>query len=190
MAIFLVEALDALGKVDGVSSYLVEAADATRAKELCQSQNAGDAPWQSATVTTIATPFAADLAGWRYRIRVSKLPAGTEPDDIDVSYTAIASDTNDLIGAALVPLINATKIDGANYTAGTDTLVVAAGSDNMGDRTLRVETYPPGAKEPLPNSPLVSTIVHQGATGAVLSVIIPQPAPIPAVSRKFGLKVL
>jgi len=271
MAYFFVElptgSLNAT-RFDGVGTYLVEAANATEAKNMCRAEHSGDFGWEDATATQITGAFAADLLGWEYRVRVS-LASGGEPDLVDVSgkvaagqigvtsitlgaggtgytvndvltvsggtFTASArlkattvaagavtaavvidpglyttlptnpaavtggtgtgatfnltgtSSLNNVVmcGVLTKKLQDTAPIAGATFEPASNLLTVAAASDNLGDRTLRVETFPPGAKELMPSSPLVGTIVHQGAVGAALTVVLPLPTPIPVVIRRL-----
>ena len=110
-------------------------------------------------------------------------------DDVaSVSYTAVASDTIDLIGAALVPLLNATSSIAASiYTAGTDTLTVAAIADAIGDHSITLEVIPPGGATGIPE--LVGTIVHEGVAAADLTVVLQDPTAIPAAIRVSSVRL-
>src|ERR1043165_5379797 len=117
MALYLLQR-DGISKVDGVKAMVVEANSSTEAKALANSWVDGDGGWSGATVTTLSAGQSADMEGWKYRIMIGKTPAFTvgHPDVVDVEYTAIASDTVDSIGDALVVLLNATsQIAGAAY---------------------------------------------------------------------------
>jgi len=143
MPAFLVEtADDPVSRVDGSDMAVVFAATAADAKAMAQAKFSGDgnASWGAATVTeVIADP---DLEGWRLRVRVAA-PAGG-PNVLDETYTGIASDAIDDMGAGIEALIDATGLT-ALYTDATQVLIVATGSgtDDLGDHTMLVEMLPP-----------------------------------------------
>jgi hypothetical protein len=111
MAFFLLELPDAQQKKNGTHSILVEAADATKAKEIASSAYAGDGDWSAATTTEIAAGMAADLAGFRYRVRIAGASgAGAYRD---VTYTGVASDTTTTIAAALADLLTGSPVSHA-----------------------------------------------------------------------------
>jgi hypothetical protein len=103
MAIYLVKLSPGSGvnRSSTSKAMIVEADDATKAKEMAAARYGGDSVWPD--TTTIATPFAADLEGAVHRVRVS---GGAGNADLhDVSYTAGSSATIDTVGAALVELL-------------------------------------------------------------------------------------
>jgi len=152
----------------GANAMIVSAADATDALAICQAKFGGDSSWADATFTAIADVTQATangLVGWTVTVKVNT----TVP--ISVSYTGTATnDTIDEIGAALVTLLNATAIDGAAYSA--NVLKVAETTDGIGDKTVTVTFTPPAATYPeavhIPG--MVGTIVHEGVSGAALTV--------------------
>lgn len=184
MAKFLVQFPDALNKVNGVNAMVVEADSAAIAKRLCAAQVGSDADWVAATATDLTAAFAADFTGFTYRIRIGAAPDAVGADIVDVSYVGVASDTVDLIGAALVTALNATaQIAGAAYNTSTNVLTIAETTDALGDHSVNVETIPNGAGGSL--SDLFSTVVHQGASGDALKVTLVAPTAIPAVLAKL-----
>jgi len=109
MTIFLLE-LPELGgnsKRDGVSAMIVEADDVAKSRLLASAQDEGDNDWVGSTATTIAAGIASDYAGFVYNVRVSNSATSDgQSDFIDVSYTGVASDTIDLVGAGLEAALN------------------------------------------------------------------------------------
>lgn len=69
----------------------------------------------------------------------------------------------------------------ASYASGSNTLTAAEASESLGDQTLVVEVFPPGGRSLMPA--LVGAVTHQGAAGAALTVVLADPANIPAVVR-------
>lgn len=181
MGLFLLElpAASGLTKKDGVDAMVVEADDATAAKELASTRFGGDSPWSQATATTIAAGVAADYSGWTYRIQ---LRGGAMVTPLDLTRVA-GAETVDQIGTALATAINAasSEIAGAAYDTGTNVLTVAETTDARGNATLQVDITPPGHSEPMAS--MRSTIVHQGAAGAAVSCVLVAPTAIPAVLR-------
>jgi hypothetical protein len=127
-----------------------------------------DATWLAGTATALTTPT--DYVGWIFSIHLVT-------HAITASYTAIAADTIDLIGAGLVLALNATAIDHAAYTAGTNTLRVAQGSsDAMGDDTFTVTVTPPSGFFPtgyvFDDTVFYASKVQGGLSSADLSVVL------------------
>ena len=176
MGIFLLEQLEqgGLSTQNSVKSMIVEADDSAKAISMANIQDSGDSPWTDATSTTIAAGVASDFLGFVYRVRV-------EGTSLDVSYTGIASDDVDDVGAALVLLLNATTINGSSYSS--NTLDVSSIADNLGDKTLQVTATPPSSVDSL--SDLVGTVVDEGIAAAALTVDLVIPTAIPAVLKKL-----
>ena len=109
MGLFLLQQPAAGGesRVNGVGAMVVEADDAATARSLAAAQSVGDSTWSGSTSTTIAAGVLSDYEGFRYEVAVSgaALPSATK-DFVSVSYTAIASDTVDLIGTGLEVALN------------------------------------------------------------------------------------
>lgn len=186
MAFYLVTAKSGNDLVNGVKNVVIEGNSSTEAKHLCDALVGSDGAWSGATVTTLSAGASTDYVGWKYRVVIGKSAAFPSAivgaNVVDVSYTAVASDTTDLIGAALVTALNATaQIAGSAYNTGTNVLTVAETTDDMGDSTVRVEITPKGCLEPLPAGDLYSALTHQGAHGAALKVTLTAAAVIPTV---------
>jgi hypothetical protein len=139
MALFLLKRPQIFGSTvaDGRTAAIVEADSEAAAKRIATAQDAGDSPW--ATATQITANVAADYEGFTYRVKVSGDPlvAGSA-DVVDVTYTAVASDTVDSIGAALANLMRGSAVeaaiadDGGAYTDET----TEANEDTANDMTL------------------------------------------------------
>lgn len=73
----------------------------------------------------------------------------------------------------------------ALYTAGTNTLIVAAGSgvDDLGDLTMSVEAFLPNAKRSL--AALVGTVTDGGASTDDLTVVFEDETAIPAIMSEL-----
>lgn len=155
---------------DHTDTMVIYADSATQAKEMASAvYEGGDASWSAATVTEIAAPSVTSLVGWQYFIGIYD----DVEDDIEVTYTAIADDDIDDVGAALVLLLNAhADIAGAAYAAMTNTLTIAETTDAMGDRAVIVRVAPPGKvikRSFLPS--LVGAITDEGMAADALSVV-------------------
>lgn len=163
---------------NGVDTVVVEAADATEAREMAASQFAGDsdAVWLAATATLIAMD--ADFEGWTFRVIVT-VPDGA--DLHDVSYVGIAADDIDEVGAALEVLFDAAGLT-STYTAATQVLEIADIADGIGDHVLTFSVIPPSGFSPGVTS-MVASHVDEGIAAAVLSVTFVADAPdIPKVT--------
>lgn len=173
---------------DGVFSVITEADDLATARSLASAQFDGDSDWGNATATAL-TALAVDYVGYIYKVKVSGDPAVPGAADVaSVSYTAIASDLIDDIGAALVLLLNATpSIAASIYTGATDTLTVAAIADAIGDHSIEVEVIPPGGATGIPE--LVGTIVDEGIAAADLTVVLENPTAIPAAVQVSSVRL-
>jgi hypothetical protein len=176
MPAFLVEAdpNDVATRINNVDTAVVFAADEDDALAMVKSQfdGDGDGSWDAATVTEIAA--AADLAGFRMRIRIAPPPAEGGPDIVDVSYTGLATDNMDDFGAALVTALNATApIAGAAYVTATQVLTIAQTTDALGDHTVLIELLPPGT---LPGSVAVPggviSVTDEGSAASALTATL------------------
>jgi hypothetical protein len=169
-------------KFDGTNAFVVFAADETDARAMVKAQLGGDAnpAWDEATVSPILA--GTDLSGWRLRVVILN---STPP--LEAEVVGEPGDHVDDLGLAMAAALNATDlIDGASYTAGTQVLVVAAGSgaDDLGDRTISVELRPPppGAV-PIPGG--VVSIAHQGlATDDLSATLASDSFVIPAIAAR------
>jgi len=123
-------------------SVIVYADTVAQAKSAASVAMAGDVPaaaWANATVTELVVNT--ELEGWTFTINlVDPITPFTE---ISVSYTATNGQVVDDVGAALATALNATVINGATYTAGTNTLLVVAIADGMGDWAIELIAKPP-----------------------------------------------
>lgn len=157
-------------RADGVIVSATNSADAIAiAKGLFSSDS--PAAWADAEVTSLAdvAANAPGMAGWRLRVCI----LGTTPlIDVEVVGTG-ANDTIDEIAALMVTALNATSINGASYTG--QVLTVSDIADNLGDKTLLVEWYPPAAvcEEKVAIPGLVVSKVDGGIAGAALTVTFP-----------------
>jgi hypothetical protein len=125
MALYLLQRPVTAGSTtkDDVTAMIVEADSEAAAKRAASAQTGGDSDWTGSTGTAIAAGVASDYEGYTYRVKVSSDPAAAWAADIlDVSYTGVAADTVDLIGAALANLICGSAVaaciqdDAAAYT--------------------------------------------------------------------------
>jgi hypothetical protein len=97
---------------------VVEADDATKAKEMASAVYGADSAW--AESTAISSPVRSDLTGAVHRVKVSG--GKSLPDAFDVSYTGVASDAIDDVGAALAELLRGQAVsaciqdDASSYT--------------------------------------------------------------------------
>lgn len=178
---------------NGIKGMVVVAQSSAEAKALAASLFSADADWGTATATEITTPpAAADLAGWRFRVRVySKVGAdrGLPPAIADVSFTAGAGHVIDDVGTALATALalNA-KTAHAAYNTGTNLLTIAVGaSDALGDHKCLVESFAPGGgEEAMASSPHLGTLTHGGLSSADLTITLVAANPIPTVAYKIG----
>jgi len=170
---------------EGKDTFIVVAHTAAEALKVAKASVAlpSDAAWAAATATAMAD--AADLEGWRAKITiVDDEGAAVET----VTVTGAESATADTIGALLVTALNATdSIAGAAYDTGTNVLTIAETSDGIGDSTVTCEFLPPTTwSDPTINfSEFFTTLVHEGAAGAALSVTLVQVA-TPQLLYKLG----
>lgn len=180
MAIFLVT-YPAGKTFREADAMLVSASNSADALVAASSRFGGDSDWASGTATQlsdVALNGANALVGWTFRVIVSTLATGAVVADVTVTGDA-TTDTLDEVGAALVVALNATTpISAATYTGATQTLVVAAIADGLGDKHVRLEILPPvvtapygQVNKPLHHSGLVTSITHLGIAAADLTVV-------------------
>lgn len=146
MAYYLLELADPVRTVKQTRAMLVEADSATEARQLAAAQDGGDLDWTDtdiATIVDVSTLSDADYAGWRYVVTIRDPDTGGEEGIVhQVEYTGVASDTVDLIGAALGAAFVGRNVDaaiaddGAVFTDETD----EANEDTTGDVTLLPST--------------------------------------------------
>lgn len=163
---------------NGVDTVVVEAADATEAREMAASQFSGDsdAVWAAATATLIVVD--PDFEGWTFRVKVTA-PAGA--DLHDVSYVGVAADDIDEVGAALAALFVTAGLT-ATYTDATQVLEIADIADGIGDHEVTFSVIPPGGFTPGVTS-MVASHVDEGIAAAILSMTFVADAPaIPKVT--------
>ena len=141
MALYLLQRPQTFGSIieNGRTAKIVEADSSDAAKRVATAQDGSDSPWTNATVTAISAGVASDYEGFTYNVKVSSDPTASWAQDLfDRTYTAVASDTVDLIGAALANLMCGSAIeaaiadDGGSYTDET----TAANNDTTNDMTL------------------------------------------------------
>lgn len=168
---------------DGIAPFnalLLWANDEAQAKALAGAYAKAPALWDTATATEIAAQ--ATYEGWRFRITV-----GTS---IDVTVTADSDDTMDDIGAKLVTALNATAINGAAYTAGSNTLKIVETTDNLGAAAIGVYVMAPLGRfgEADHNfTSFWSSLTAPGAAGIARSVVLNEVArPVPYGSGVFS----
>lgn len=104
---------------------------------------------------------AQDLEGYLFEITLGA---------IEVDYTGLAGDTIDDVAAELVTALNATAINGAAYTAGTQTLTVAAAGDALGDEELVFTVTAPDSEDA--TELFAGTIVDQGLEGDAVTIVL------------------
>lgn len=175
-----------LTKKEKCDTIVVFAADATQAKQMASAHLDGDGTAWIANSTATEIVAGANWIGWTFRVTlVQKVAPFTVFGPFEVVGAGAALDTIDEIGAALVTLINATAINGATYTAGSNTLLVAAIADGLGDYRLLVDIIPPGKTESIAS--LVGTVVDEGIAAADVSVVLPADAAVvPLVAAAVG----
>lgn len=164
--------------VDNIDVLTVYAENDADAIAVAKAQRDGDinALWGAATVTPIVA--AANMVGWRMRVRVCKPQSGAPITDLyDVTVTGAGSDdTLDEIAALMVTALEAAG--GAaltpSYNSGTQVLTVAVIGDGIGDHSVLAEFYPPAAnvKQNVNIPGFIVSQVHQGIAGAVLTVTL------------------
>lgn len=113
MAFFLLElpVSARLNLSNGKNAVLIEAQDATVAKDIAKSMFGGDSDWGQATSTTVAAGMATNYTGFTYRVRIMGA-AGAEPAYIDVSYTA-GAETVSQIATKLAALLSGRAVGAA-----------------------------------------------------------------------------
>jgi hypothetical protein len=161
----------------GADAMCVFAADGTAALEMAAAALDGDGGiWSEATATAIAAD--ADFNGWTFKIGILDGTGAGGDEAAHVTVVGDATDnTIDEIGAALVTALNAvTGIAGAAYNSTTQVLKVAETTDSLGDQSITVEIIPPGGFSSIAS--LVGTIVHEGSSGDLLSVVLPADAAV------------
>lgn len=83
---------------------------------------------------------------------------------------------------------------GTLASSSTNTLTVAATSDNIGDKVINASAAVPGAEELTPGpqagglDSLLTSKADQGAAGAALTLVLRDDALVPTVFRAFGSK--
>ena len=194
MPAYMVEASRdaATRRIEGVDTAIVFAADASTAKKVCQARWGGDsdAVWNGATVTEIVA--GTNWIGWVFRAQVFHPSTGATVVDLSLTATGAGQDTIDEIGAALVTALNAlSNVAASAYNSTTQVLDVTGIADGFGDHRLVFTIKPPLAQNEgdVNISDLVGTIVHLGAAGAVLSVVLPADATVVPIVRQLSKRV-
>jgi len=133
--------------VDGLRRVCIAALDAAGAVELANLMFDQDLDWNAASAVGGVVP-AGDFEDWIFQVNVSVPPVlGVPQPDLTCQYVGVAADTIHEIGANLSIACNTVPgIAASIYTPATRTLTVAAIADGLGDRFVRLDAYPPGAK--------------------------------------------
>jgi hypothetical protein len=133
--------------VDGLRRVCIAASDAAGAIELANLMFDQDLDWNAATAVGGVVP-AGDFEDWVFQVNISVPPVfGVPQPDLTCQYVGVAADTIHEIGANLSIACNTVPgISASIYTPETRTLTVAAIADGLGDRRVRLDAYPPGAK--------------------------------------------
>lgn len=134
--------------------------------------------WSDSNIVTVPTNV---WTGWTCTINVIDATDGTTVLHT-VTDTGLVTDTSiDDMGARLETALNLlTGIDNAAYTAGTDTLVIAAGaSDALGEEIVTVVMNPPSSWNDQTIAPagMIGTITDEGLSSADLSVVFTVTSP-------------
>lgn len=128
----------------GNDAVIVYADTAAQAKSLASAAMSNDVPaaaWSAATATELVVNT--ELEGWTFTINLTD---NNSPfTEISVSHTATNGQVVDDVGTALAAALNATAINGATYTAGSNTLLVVAIADGMGDWNIELLAKPPAS---------------------------------------------
>lgn len=164
--------LPGLTLIENHNSIIVFAASTNDAKAMAKMAFDGDGngPWDSATVTEIVA--ATDLEGFTLRVVVEDASPVIVAETVGDSGDGI-----DEIGADMVTVLNANaQIANAAYDSGTNILTIAGVADALGDKSVKVEVYPPtGSNLQVANQSLTSfvgTITDEGIAAAALSVVL------------------
>lgn len=156
---------------------MASAENSTSAMQICKNRFTADiGGWDEATVTTlsdITVSTAGALIGWRFRIRISGVPG-----IVQVIGDA-TNDTLDEIGTALAVALNALpEITTAAYIAAAQVLGIADVADNLGDRTVIFEIFPPlelsggtQLNSDVHQSSFITSLTHQGIAAAALTAV-------------------
>lgn len=182
MPAYIVSLPDGVSHGNKNSDVVVFAEDATYARDAAKAgySQGSNSAWDQATVSEIVA--GSDYLGWSLRVRIEHAADLNFPCDFTV--VGIASDTIDLLGAAMVTALNAHQdIAAAAYDGITNILTCAAVGDNLGDGTLTVEMRPPGQARG-PFASYVGTITDGGIQAAALTVQLAADAI--SVAQYFG----
>lgn len=152
--------------INGADRFVVVAESTADAKDIVKDYFSGDSDALVAAATVTALAAAADYEGFTLRVQIND---PTTP--IDASYTAVAADTIDLIGAGIKAALIAAGVAGADYNSTTQVVTAAAIADNLGDNQLVVDFTGPNGNAPIAS--YVSSIVDGGIAGAALTFTLP-----------------
>ena len=133
--------------VDGLRRVCIAASDAAGAVELANLMFDQDLDWNAASAVG-GVVGAGDFEDWVFQVNVSVPPVlGVPQPDLTCQYVGVAADTIHEVGAGLSVACNTVPgIAASIYTPATRTLTVAAIADGLGDRRVRLDVFPPGAK--------------------------------------------
>lgn len=158
---------------DGKHSALVWANSAAEAKQAVAAASTSDidAAWLSGTTTEITQPTE-NYVGWVFTVILGD-------NAITKSYTGLALDDIDDVGVGLKTALNTSAIDGADYTAGTNLLLIAegGGADDLGDEaSITFTVTPPAGLFPtgyiVDSASFFTSLVQDGAADDDLSVVL------------------
>lgn len=174
----------AVQRVGHVDAFIVQANTSAEAKAIARAAAAvlgdgSDALWAAATVEDLSlTP---DLAGWVFTVTLDAL--GTPKV---LTYTGIAGDTVDLVGAGLAAAGVAISLT-SSYNSGTNVLTVSSTGDAKGDKTLAAVVTPPATAFPVGTTVTTpfGTIVQSGSSGAATSVVLSLTWVIPSTIKQY-----
>jgi hypothetical protein len=182
---FLVQ-LDENAKTEkGKVNTLVVAADTeAQALEAAQAYQAGDSDYAWADAVVTQATVATSMEDWTLNIVVVDLT--TDPDDHEVEYdVTVTAGTAEKLADLGTAMAAALVVEGltANYNAGTSTLTVAAGGDNIGNRQILVALRPPDSDVSMDS--FIDTVTDEGAAGDALTVVLKTSQYIPSVRGAF-----
>jgi hypothetical protein len=182
---FLVQ-LDGNAKTEkGKVNTLVVAADSeAQALEAAQAYQGGDSNHAWADATVDQAVVATSMEDWTFNVVVVDLT--TDPADHEVEYdvtvTAGAGEKLADLGTAMAAALVVEGLT-ASYNAGTSTLTVAAGGDNVGNRQVLTSLCPPDSEVSMDS--FIGTVTDEGAVGAALTVVLKTSQYIPSVRGAY-----
>lgn len=167
MPAYLVTLPDTAGQtlVNGCNAFVVFAEDPTAAENIVKDVFSGDSDALVTSATPVEIVEATDLEGFTLTVGIN------DPvTPIEASYTAVANDVIDDIGAGIVTALIAAGVANASYDSGTNILTAAAIADGLGDNQLTVVMTGPNGNASQPG--FVGAIVDGGVEAAALTVAL------------------